>query len=37
MKLYGTSYTRREIEALTGRINQIGGLRRLTLNEVREK
>lgn len=37
MKLYGTTYTRREIEACTGRISQIGGLRRFTLNEGREK
>lgn len=33
MELYGRSYTRRQIEALTGRLEQIGGLRRFTLNE----
>ena len=33
MELYGRSYTRRQIEAHTGRLEQIGGLRRFTLNE----
>lgn len=33
MELYGRSYTRRQIEARTGRLSQIGGLRRFTLNE----
>ena len=33
MELYGRSYTRRQIEARTGRLEQIGGLRRFTLNE----
>lgn len=33
MELYGRSYTRREIEARTGRLEQIGGLRCFTLNE----
>lgn len=33
MKLYGREWTRREIEARVGRINQIGGLRRMRLAE----
>lgn len=36
MELYGRSYTRRQIEARTGRLEQIGGLRRFTLNEGSE-
>ena len=33
MELYGRTFTRRQIEARTGRLSQIGGLRRFTLNE----
>jgi len=33
MKLYGKQWSRRELEARFGRIEQIGGLRRVTLNE----
>ena len=33
MQLYGKNWTRREIEARVGRLEQIGGLRRLTLTE----
>jgi hypothetical protein len=36
MQLYGQSYTRRQIEACVGRLEQIGGLRRFTLSEGRE-
>ncbi len=36
MQLYGQSYTRREIEAHVGRLEQLGGLRRFTLAEGRE-
>ena len=33
MNLYGKTYTRREIEARVSRIEQIGGVRRMTLTE----
>jgi galactose mutarotase-like enzyme len=33
MELYGRTHTRRQIEARTGRLSQIGGLRRFTLSE----
>ncbi|MBK9055634.1 MAG: hypothetical protein IPL78_33440 [Chloroflexi bacterium] len=33
MKLYGQTYSRREIEARVGRLEQVGGLRRFTLSE----
>lgn len=33
MKLYGKQWTRREIEARVGRLEQIGGIRRLQLTE----
>lgn len=33
MQLYGRSWTRREIEARVGRLEQIGGIRRLRLTE----
>ena len=33
MKLYGRDWTRRELEARLGRIEQIGGLRRVQLTE----
>lgn len=36
MQLYGREWTRREVEARTGRIEQIGGVRRLRLQEGRE-
>ncbi|SDX74015.1 aldose 1-epimerase family protein [Paenibacillus sp. CF384] len=36
MQLHGRQYTRREIEARVGRIEQIGGIRRLTLTEGNE-
>ena len=36
MELYGRSYTRREIEARAGRLEQIGGVRRLDLTEGME-
>lgn len=36
MKLYGKEWTRRALETRLGRIEQIGGLRRLLLNEGRE-
>lgn len=32
-ELYGRTYTRRELEARTGRIEQIGGVRRMALTE----
>ncbi len=37
MKLYNKDWTRREIEARVGRIEQIGGVRRMELTEGREK
>lgn len=33
MDLYGRTYTRRQIEARTGRLEQLGGIRRFTLTE----
>lgn len=33
MKLYGHSFSRRELEAHVGRLEQVGGLRRITLSE----
>lgn len=33
MQLYGRTWTRREIEARVGRLEQVGGIRRMTLNE----
>lgn len=33
MQLYGKSWTRRELESRVGRLEQIGGIRRLQLNE----
>src|SRR4051812_6502372 len=33
MQLYGKNWTRRELEARVGRLEQIGGLRRSTLTE----
>ncbi|SEO51687.1 aldose 1-epimerase family protein [Paenibacillus sp. OV219] len=36
MKLYGKNYARREIEARVGRIEQIGGIRKLTLADGNE-
>ncbi len=33
MKLYGRQWTRRELEARVGRLEQVGGLRRYTLRE----
>lgn len=36
MKLYGKNWTRRELEARVGRLEQIGGMRRLKLIEGRE-
>lgn len=37
MQLYGRQWTRREVEARVGRLEQIGGLRRIQLNEGLEK
>lgn len=36
MKLHGRTYTRRELEARVGRIEQVGGIRKLTLTEGNE-
>jgi len=36
MRLFGKEYTRREFEARVGRLEQIGGLRRLAFTEGRE-
>ncbi|WP_238392283.1 DUF4432 family protein [Paenibacillus antri] len=36
MKLYGRTWTRRELEARVGHLGQIGGIRRMTLTEGRE-
>lgn len=36
MRLYGRSWTRRELEARVGRIEQVGGLRRFALTEGTE-
>ena len=36
MKLYGKSWTRRELEARIGRLEQVGGIRRLKLTEGHE-
>lgn len=36
MNLYGRQWTRRELEARVGRLEQIGGIRRWQLNEGRE-
>ena len=37
MKLYGKNWSRRELEARVGRIEQVGGIRRMELTEGREK
>lgn len=37
MKLYGNKWTRRDLEARVGRVEQIGGVRRMELTEGREK
>lgn len=37
MKLYGQSYTRRELEARVGRVEQVGGVRRMECLEGMEK
>lgn len=36
MQLYNRTWTRRELEARVGRLEQVGGIRRFTLNEGRE-
>lgn len=36
MRLYGKQWTRREIEARVGRLEQIGGIRRMQLSEGKE-
>jgi len=36
MQLYGREWTRREVEARTGRLEQIGGIRRFRLVEGAE-
>lgn len=37
MKLYGKEWNRRELEARVGRLEQIGGIERFTMNEGAEE